>query len=121
MAGVERTRQAEALGCAELGDLFVAEPDRGHGIGRMLVEAAEAAVRARGIPVVGFEVTSRNPLQIPARTLYARLGYEDAGLGEFISGYTYWDEHGRAIRDEEPHVYMRKTLSLTTGVVAGPD
>jgi GNAT superfamily N-acetyltransferase len=107
----ERTPQAKALGCAELGDLFVAEADRGRGIGRALMHAAEDQVRQLGVSVVGFEVTARNPLQDPARALYASLGYVDAGFGEFTSGYTYWDEQGRPVRDEEPHVYMRKDLA----------
>jgi GNAT superfamily N-acetyltransferase len=106
----ERTPQADTLGCAELGDLFVVEEQRGRGVGRTLMQAAEDLVCSRGVSVAGFEVTARNPLQDPARSLYASLGYKDAGFGEFMSGYTYWDEHGRPIRDEEPHVYMRKDL-----------
>jgi GNAT superfamily N-acetyltransferase len=106
----ERTPQADALGCAELGDLFVAEAQRSRGTGRALMQAAEDLVRARGVGVAGFEVTTRNPLQDHARRLYARLGYADAGFGEFMSGYTYWDEQGQPHRDEELHRYWRKDL-----------
>src|SRR5688500_14357982 len=83
------TEQALALGCVEFGDLFVAEDARGQGAGRALMEALEALALSRGFNYVGFEVTATNPLQNVARGLYERLGYTDAGFGEFMSGYTY--------------------------------
>lgn len=104
------TEQAAALGCVELGDLFVAEAARGHGAGRALMEAAEALVLARGFTLVGGEVTVANPHTDVARGLYERMGYRDAGLGEFVSGYTYWDADGRAHRDEERYRYITKQL-----------
>src|SRR5262245_48596699 len=42
------TEQARALGCVELGDLAVVERARGQGIGRKLMEAAEALAAGRG-------------------------------------------------------------------------
>lgn len=82
----ELTEQAVALGCVELGDLFVAEAARGQGAGRALMEAAEALVAGRGYALVGGEVTVANPHTDVARGLYERMGYRDAGLGEFVSG-----------------------------------
>ena len=104
----DRTDQAEALGCAEIGDLTVSEAARGQGFGRLLMESAEDLVRNRGLKRVGLEVTARNPSQDVARELYRRLGYEDAGYGAFLSGYTYYDAEGRPQRDEELYVYLTK-------------
>ena len=104
----ERTDQARSLGCAEIGGLDVDEAFRGKGIGRALMEQAEKLARSRSTELLGLEVTDANPNQVPARSLYNRMGYEDAGLGTFISGYTYWDSNGTAHRDEEPHRYLLK-------------
>ena len=106
------TNQALALGCPELGDLFVVEHARGRGIGRKLVETAESVVATRGLPQVGLEVTAANPHNAVARALYERLGYRDAGFGDFISGYTYWDANGTPYRDEELHRYLVKQLDV---------
>ena len=65
--------------------------------------AAEALVREHQVELIGLEVTATNPNQAFARELYSRMGYSDAGLGEFISGYTYWEPNGTPRRDEEPH------------------
>jgi len=107
------TNQAIALGCPELADLFVAEHARGRGIGRKLVETAESIVATRGFAQVGLEVTTDNPHNAVARGLYTRLGYRDAGFGEFISGYTYWDATGAPQRDEELHRYLVKQLDVS--------
>ena len=104
------TNQALTLGCPELGDLFVAEHARGRGIGRKLVETAESIVASRGLRQLGLEVTVANPHTAVARALYERLGYRDAGFGDFISGYTYWDASGAPHRDEELYRYLVKQL-----------
>ncbi|HMG22919.1 MAG TPA: GNAT family N-acetyltransferase, partial [Kofleriaceae bacterium] len=106
------SNQALALGCPELGDLFVVEQARGRGLGRQLVETAESIVASRGLPQVGLEVTTANPHTAVARALYERLGYRDAGFGDFISGYTYWDATGAPHRDEELHRYLVKQLDV---------
>jgi GNAT superfamily N-acetyltransferase len=106
------TDHARALGCPELGDLFVAEHARGRGTGRKLVETAESIVTSRGLPHVGLEVTTANPHTAVARALYERLGYRDAGFGDFISGYTYWDATGAPHRDEELYRYLVKQLDV---------
>ena len=104
----DRTYQAGELGCAEIGDLTVSEDARGKGFGRLLMESAENLVRNRGVKLVGLEVTAHNPSQDVARELYRRLGYQDAGYGEFLSGYTYYDADGQPQRDEELYVYLTK-------------
>ena len=106
------SNQALTLGCPELGDLFVVEHARGRGIGRKLVETAEAIIATRGFAQVGLEVTTANPHTAVARALYARLGYRDAGFGDFISGYTYWDATGAPHRDEELYRYLVKQLDV---------
>lgn len=104
------TEQARALGCVELGDLFVAEPARGRGVGRKLMDAAEALASERDHALIGLEVTVGNPSNAAARGLYQSLGYRDSGLGSFVSGYTYWDSAGNPRRDEELHRYLIKNL-----------
>jgi hypothetical protein len=42
--------------------------------------------------------------------MYARHGYEDSGLGEFESGYSYWTESGERRSDGEPHRFLTKSL-----------
>ena len=86
-----RSARARELGCAEIADAFVAEEARRRGAGRSLLAAAEQLTAARGIAQLGLEVTVANPDNEAARRLYASCGYEDAGLGEFTSGYTYLD------------------------------
>jgi GNAT superfamily N-acetyltransferase len=104
------TVQGRSLGCVELGDLSVVASARRRGAGRMLLEAAEALAAERGHDLIGLEVATSNPFNEAARALYERLGYRDAGLDTFTSGYTYWDAGGRPHRDEEPHLYMTKRL-----------
>jgi|AP95_1055475.scaffolds.fasta_scaffold14613_3 ribosomal protein S18 acetylase RimI-like enzyme len=106
----EHTEQGRSLGCAEIGGLGVDEELRGQGIGRALMEAAEELARKRGVLLLGLEVTATNPNQDAARALYSKLAYEDAGFGEFISGYTYWDPDGDPHREEELHRYLVKRL-----------
>ena len=52
-------------------DLYVAEEGRGAGLGRTLMDAAQAAVRARGGRRVVFTVWDKNAA---ARAFYDRLG-----------------------------------------------
>ena len=92
--------------------MFVAESARRRGAGRSLVAAAEELTAERGIGRLGLEVTAANPDNEAARRLYARCGFEDAGLGEFLSGYTYWTPDGVEHRDEEPHRYLTKRLTI---------
>ena len=106
----ETTAHAIALGCAELGDLFVAPASRRQGVGRRLVEAAEAVALAHGSSRLGLEVTVANPENEAARRLYAAAGYADAGAGEFLSGYSYRTPDGVEMGDDEPHQHLIEEL-----------
>ena len=57
--------------------LVVAEEAQGHGIGRMLVEAAEAWMRKHGCTLV--EVTS-NDRRADAHAFYRHMGYERTSI-----------------------------------------
>jgi GNAT superfamily N-acetyltransferase len=61
-------------GYAHVELLWVAEPLRGRGLGRRLLEAAEAEASARGCTTI---VTSSHEFQAP--NLYAKLGYRRVG------------------------------------------
>jgi GNAT superfamily N-acetyltransferase len=105
------SEQGAAARCAELEDLFVCEQKRERGVGRALLAAAEGVARAAGARRLGFGVSVANPSNEAARRLYESCGYTDSGLGEFMLGYTYSDELGRAHRHEELHRYLTKPLS----------
>lgn len=68
----------------EIGSVAVSAAWRGQGIGRDLIGAAEARVRAREYDRAALLVAVQND---GARRLYARLGYTDTGLrrhGELV-------------------------------------
>jgi ribosomal protein S18 acetylase RimI-like enzyme len=92
---------------ARLEDLFVAQDVRRQGVATALLEAAETKAVVAGASVVGFSVALSNAA---ASRLYERAGYAPVGA-PFVSGYTYWDEAGRAYRDEEPHRELFKELA----------
>jgi ribosomal protein S18 acetylase RimI-like enzyme len=58
-------------------DLFVEEAARGQGIGRALLEAAQAASRERGDTELGLTVAAHN---LSAQALYHALGFETERL-----------------------------------------
>jgi ribosomal protein S18 acetylase RimI-like enzyme len=75
---------------AYLEDLIVAEQQRGRGIGRAIMETAEAMAVDRGFRRITLGVGVEND---GARRLYERLGYSDAGLPDIEDGgrFRRWD------------------------------
>ena len=61
---------------AEILDVAVSGRLRGQGVGRLLVEGALAACRARGVSLVSLEVRVGN---VEAIALYLRLGFREGG------------------------------------------
>ena len=70
---VQATYLLEADSRAEIWGLVVAESARGSGIGRLLVEAAEAWATMRGLEVMAV---GSNSLRAEARRFYEHLGYK---------------------------------------------
>jgi ribosomal protein S18 acetylase RimI-like enzyme len=62
----------EAPGRGTIWQLATQPQLQGMGLGTLLIEAAEARIRARGIAIATLSVETNNPL---ARDLYERLGY----------------------------------------------
>ena len=60
----------------EIGNVAVAPEARGHGVGRLLVDAALAEAAHRGAATVYLEVRESNAV---ARRLYAGLGFAEVG------------------------------------------
>lgn len=60
-------------------DLAVIPGQRGKGVGRALLMAAELAAAARGCCKLTLEVQDDN---LPARTLYERFGFSDVKYGD---------------------------------------
>jgi ribosomal protein S18 acetylase RimI-like enzyme len=58
---------------ASLLNQYVAEPYRGQGLGRRLMETAEEWARQQGLPRISLSVGAHNEL---AQRLYETLGYE---------------------------------------------
>lgn len=80
-------------GWLDLATLWVAEPLRGKGYGKKLLETAEEEARAQGCRGVFLSTFS-----FQARPFYERFGYEVVGeLSDYPPGHTY--------------CFMRKTLA----------
>jgi ribosomal protein S18 acetylase RimI-like enzyme len=72
-AGVEGSDYMALRGPAGvLHDLVVDPAHRGQGVGRMLLDATLAALKARGVPRVVLSTAERNE---PAQRLFARAGF----------------------------------------------
>ena len=70
---VHASHLLEADARAEIGGLVVAESARRSGVGRLLMEEAEAWARARHLNVVSLR---SNVLRVDAHAFYERLGYQ---------------------------------------------
>jgi GNAT superfamily N-acetyltransferase len=93
----------------ELSNVSVWPPTwRSSGIGRALVHAAEAVVKARGFEQVGMGVEVTNER---ARRLYERLGYRDWGSGVYHDQWAEAAEDGTEVFHVDPCTYLVKKLS----------
>jgi ribosomal protein S18 acetylase RimI-like enzyme len=87
--------------------LLVHPAYRSQTIGTQLVEAAEWLVRARGHAQIGLAVATDNER---ASALYDRLGYGEAGIGQFANHWSYVDEAGAEVTATETCCYLVKAL-----------
>jgi GNAT superfamily N-acetyltransferase len=69
--------EATKLGVPEIQDVFVRADRRGRGIGEAVMRAAEQFVGAHDYSRVSISYGIANAV---ARSLYAKLGYRDAGI-----------------------------------------
>ena len=93
--------------CPDVEDLFVHPERRSEGIGTEILREAEALARARGDQTVGLGVGIDN---LRARKLYESLGYQDAGVGEYLDRWQYVDRSGRKRWEEQRCCYLTKPL-----------
>lgn len=68
-------------------DLAVLREHRGRGIGKALLTAVFAKAEAMGCCRVTLEVNEKNR---PAKTLYDKVGFEQAGKGSAIGGALFY-------------------------------
>lgn len=87
--------------------LFVHPSFRSLGVGSQILGAAESLAHARGRQRLALAVAVENTR---ARALYERLGYRDRGIGPFASAWSYVDEAGNEIAEEETCLYLVKRL-----------
>jgi ribosomal protein S18 acetylase RimI-like enzyme len=87
--------------------LLVHPAYRSRSVGTQLLAAAERMVRTHGYARVGLAVAVDN---VRAWSLYDRLGYQDADVGEFTNHWSYVDETGREVADTETCWYLLKPL-----------
>jgi GNAT superfamily N-acetyltransferase len=95
------------LGVPEIQDVFVLPERRRQGIGAQLTDAAEQEVRARGWKSISLSVSQDG--NVAARSLYAKLGYADAGDDPVrVSGVIR--VRGRPFEVDDTLVYLTKSL-----------
>jgi GNAT superfamily N-acetyltransferase len=95
------------LGLPEIQDVFVLPEKRRCGIATELTHAAEEEARARGSDTISLSVSQEG--NAPARLLYAKLGYVDAGVEPVrVSGPIML--RGRPFEVDDTLVYLTKHL-----------
>jgi ribosomal protein S18 acetylase RimI-like enzyme len=92
--------------------LLVHPSFRSRSIGSQLLEAAETLARTRDHTVIGLAVNVENGR---AQALYERLGYDDAGIGQFENAWSYVDEAGQEVAERETCIYLVKSLGRRVG------
>ena len=92
----------------ELNAIGVWPPEnRSKGIGRQLINKAEAMVKDKGFRQVALAVEIDNPR---AKALYEQLGYKDWGHGEYFDKWIEKSNDGREVEHEDPCYYLVKNL-----------
>ena len=81
---------------------------RSLGIGAQILQAAERLARERGCKWIGLSVSAED--DAPARRLYERRGYRDAGFRKHLERGEYVDADGRSQSWEEVCIYLIKEL-----------
>jgi len=94
--------------CPDLEDLFVLPELRSQGIGSQILSFAEDLCWDQGYLFMGLSVGVET--NKPARRLYERLGFQDAGFGEYTERGEYLDEQGQRCTWEEVCIYLIKDL-----------
>jgi GNAT superfamily N-acetyltransferase len=95
------------LGVPEIQDVFVLPERRRQGIGAQLTDAAEQEARERGWESISLSVSQDG--NVAARSLYAKLGYVDAGVEPVrVSGVI--TVRGRPFEVDDTLVYLTKSL-----------
>ena len=87
--------------------LAVLEQHRSAGIGTSIMQTIEAAAVGRGCSRVGLAVGVDN---YAAQRFYKRIGYEDAGIGQFQVTWPFVGPNGESGVEGETCIYMLKEL-----------
>lgn len=94
--------------CPELNAIGTYPPEmRSKGIGRKLISRAEEICNKNGFSRVGLAVDTSN---IRAKELYEKLGYRDAGFGEFDSIWYEKQDDGSKKKIVDHCIYLVKDL-----------
>jgi len=92
-----------------LEDFFVLAEHRRLGLGRRLLEEAEALAMRRGCTRIGLAV-GLTPMYEDARRLYTRRGFHSVGFSRHYASYWTSDARGVPVWVEEAAEYLAKTL-----------
>lgn len=95
------------LGLPEIQDVFVVPDRRRRGIATALTLAAEREARRRGFDRISLSVSAQG--NEPARRLYERLGYRDAGV-EPVRVRGTITVRGKPVEVDDTLVYLTKLL-----------
>jgi diamine N-acetyltransferase len=85
-----------ASSAAELQTLYVQEHYIGHGVGKSLLQAAEAKAREQSESALWLKVNARNARAI---AFYAHQGYSKVGTAYFVLGEGHHENHVLIGRD----------------------
>lgn len=93
--------------CANVTDVWVRPEWRRNGIATSLLEACESVAHAQSFPRIGLSVGVDN---VPARALYASLGYVDLGEPPYLESGRWTDAKGGLVEWAETCRYLVKSL-----------